>query len=443
MAKSKKTVATEQALLPLRVDEFPEPDFLGLLRRPAVKLPLPIDFDLEVEANHLHSLWNEVAKLRQYKFEQFIHAGGSGMVWKVKEAGSNSDWAIKIARKKVFDPKPSSEHKSGTVAQSPFSDTEISALEQISHPNIVSLHDRIVGKQGIIALVTSYVENPQPLDEYLRTVLSKDPDPERKRGVHSFSPERLDRACDFIVKRCQEISSALAHMHEKELFHCDVKPANILIGSNQQAILTDLGSSVSLVGRDLKAPFRINFTWTYAHPELHELGRDVQGISGGGLKVSVIVDPSRGLGRFDLFAFGRTIQEALAILVSEFGERCYAAYGFRFLHVIACLLLDGQNSSAEEQLRMADDRRFVGDVTLECRTDVFARHKLKSANALTERLERFDRDYGWQGRIPELDVWQPEYVNTGSGPHAPYTKRVEEIFQHPAVRRLRGELQLG
>lgn len=444
MAKAKRNAKTgDQATLPLRVEEFPEPDFLALLRKPAVKLPLPSDFDADVEAAHLDSLWGETSKLRRYKFEQFIHAGGSGMVWKVQELGSASNWALKLARKKVFDPKPTGDPKVGEVAQSPFSDTEISALEQITHPNIVSLRDRITGDKGIIGLVTSYVNNPQPLDGYLRSVLSRDPDPERKRGLHSFSPERLDRACAFLVARCQEISSALAHMHERQLFHCDVKSANILIGSNQQAILTDLGSSVSLIGRDLKSPFRINFTWTYAHPELHELARDVRGISGGGLKVSVNVDPSKGMDRFDLFAFGRTIQEALAILVSEFGERCYAAYGFRFLHVIACLLLDGQNSSAEEHLAAADERRFVGDVTLECRTDVFTRHKLRKASEASERLERFDRDYGWQGRIPELDAWQPEYVNTGSGPHAPYTQRVEDVFNHPAVRRLRGELQLG
>jgi HD superfamily phosphohydrolase len=442
MARQKARVTADQGLLPLKVDEYPKPDFTNLLRKPAVKLPLPLDFDVEVEAQHLQDLWDKIQKFRRYKFEQFIHAGGSGMVWRVKEFGSNSNWAMKIARKKVFDPQPPQDGKPGVIA-SPFSDTEISALEQISHPNVVSLRDRIAGDEGIVALVTSYVETPQPLDEYLRAVLSKDPDPERKKGLQPFSPERLDGACAFLVQRFTEMSSALAHMHEKQLFHCDIKSANILIGSNHKAILTDLGSSVSLVGRDIKTPFRINFTWTYAHPDLRELGRDVRGISGGGLKVSVNVEPSKGMERFDLFALGRTIQEALAILVLEFGERCYAAYGFRFLHVIACLLLDGKNSSTEERLTRADERRFVGDITLDCRTDIFARHKITSASDLSERLDRFDRDYGWQQSIPELDSWQPEYVNTGSGLHAPYTERVEEIFRHPTVRRLRGELQLG
>src|ERR1700687_3621567 len=35
-----------------------------------------------------------------------------------------------------------------------------------------------------------------------------------------------------------------------------------------------------------------------------------------------------GLARYDLFAFGKSLQELLAILEDEFGERCHASYGF-------------------------------------------------------------------------------------------------------------------
>ncbi len=60
-----------------------------------------------------------------------------------------------------------------------------------------------------------------------------------------------------------------------------------------------------------------------------------------------------------------------------------------------------------------------------------------------DRLNRFGRDYSWNQQIPELDEWQPQYVNTGCGRPAPYTERIAAIFDHPAVRRLRSELQLG
>jgi len=68
----------------------------------------------------------------------------------------------------------------------------------------------------------------QTLDNYLLTILEKHPDPKGKKGIHPFSPQRLDRACEFLVKRCLEIASALEHMHSLGLFHFDVKPAKDL-----------------------------------------------------------------------------------------------------------------------------------------------------------------------------------------------------------------------
>jgi HD superfamily phosphohydrolase/serine/threonine protein kinase len=438
--KQKRTA--KQAGLPFAPvsEDGPLPAFRELLSRPRIDLPLPSDFDAGLEAKHLETLWEAIPKLRRYHFEQFIHAGGSGMVFRVKEKGGETDWALKIARKKTFDPAP----KSG-IQESPFSEAEITALQQVSHPNVVTLRDRITAEQGVVGLVTTYVPDPQPLDEYLRKTFARDPDPNRRRGIASFSPERLDGACAFLVARFSEMASALEHMHGRSLFHCDVKPANILIGAAPwRAILTDLGSCVSLRHdrRNDEAQLRIHFTWTYAHPNLRNLEKDVREISGGGLRVSANVDAEK-LQSYDLFALGRTIQETLAILVAEFGERCFAAYGFRFLHLVACMLLDGQNAPLKDRVMTSDGRRFVSDAALDYPTDLFERHKITSADDLVERLRRFDRDYSWYGRIPELDPWQPEYVNTGSGPATPYTRRVLEVFNHPAVRRLRAELQLG
>ena len=439
---SQKKKAPKQESLPLASPamEGPPPNFTPLLRKPAIDLPLPSDFDADIEGAHLLALWETVREMRNYDYERFIHAGGSGMVFRVKERGGTTQWAMKVARKKTFEPSA----KDGSK-DSPFSEAEISALQQVSHPNVVTLRDRISSEAGVIALVTTYINDPQPLDEYLRKTFARDPDPEKKRGIFSFSPERLDGACRFLVARFSEMASALGHMHSKNLFHCDIKPANILVSpSPWRAILTDLGSCVTLPEDQLKsgAQLRIHFTWTYAHPNLRNLEKDVREISGGGLRVSANVDVDK-LQAYDLFALGRTIQELLAVLVKEFGERCFAAYGFRFLHLIACMLLDGQNAPIRERVGTSDGHTFVSDAALDYPTDLFERHRISSAEQLLERLRRFDRDYSWFGRIPEIDPWQADIVNTGSGPSAPFTNRVVEILSHPAVRRLASELQLG
>jgi len=116
-----------------------------------------------------------------------------------------------------------------------------------------------------------------------------------------------------------------------------------------------------------------------------------------------------------------TIQEALMEMVEEFGERAYASYAFRYLHIIACLLLDGKNAPAPtgESLNR-HSRRFVEDVALGYQTELFALHRIKTAAELVHRLSRFSREYSFGGLTPELDPAQPEVVNSGIGP-APFT----------------------
>ena len=444
MARKKKPLSslTQQGALPLiSISPSPPPAFSDLLSHPVVSLPLPRDFSHAAEADHLSQLWNKSAELRSYHFEAFVHAGGSGMVFKVRSGNEPSPLALKIAREKLYSGRVTNPNAAQSL--SPVSPQELRALKRISHSNIVRFHDALDDSRGVFAIVTSFVENPAPLDQFLLDTLERHPDPKGRKGIHSFSPERLDGACAFLVARFSEIVDALCHMHEQQLFHCDLKPANILIDSGRHAILTDLGACVHPDDTDSEGYLRVQFTWTYAHPELTNLVSDPHGISGGGLKASARVRVAEGLARFDLFALGRTIQETLAHLVREFGERCYAAYNFRFLHLVAALLLDGRNATLNEKIRSQDGRHFIKDVALDYPVDLFAKKKLTTAKLVSERLRRFSRSYWPYEHLPELDPWQPDVINTGIDTVAPFSERVAKVFRHPAVRRLRSELQLG
>lgn len=435
------TLLESQSHLPLAAEpQQTYPSFRELLAKPMVKSPLPSGFTVEEEATHLEHLWDSCLSLHRYSLEGFVHAGGSGMVFKVSLRGAPAQ-ALKVVRKRIYSREETGPNT--PTALSPVSQRELLALERISHPNVVRLYDAMENDRGVIAISTTYIDNPMPLDEYLSSTLRKDPDPQRKKGVHPFSPQRLDDACAFLVKRCQEMAAALAHMHALSIFHFDIKPANILISSANQAVLTDLGACVHASDLDTTKELRVQFTWTYAHNDLTTLIADPASISGGGLKATAKVNPAKDLAKYDLFAFGRTLQEALAILEREFGERCYASYGFRYLHLIASLLLDGHNAPKESDIRESHGRRFVSDQAMSYPVELFKSHKISTAADLVDRLSRFSREYSWYARTPELDPWQPEVVNTGIGEPAPFTKRVAGILGHPCLRRLTSELQLG
>lgn len=312
------------------------PDFALLLRNPHVKLPLPPGFDVSAEAVHLQELWNNTPLLHRYDFRTFIHAGGSGQVFEVHDSDSetSTSYAMKIVRHRVYESQDIPAEAAKNL--SPASGVELKALKILKHPNLVLLNDAISNERGIVAICTSFVRDPKPIDLYLHDALQSDPS---ARGLHAFSPERLDGVCTFLAQKVQELASAICYMHDHNVFHFDIKPANILISSQSRVVLTDMGACVHASDISSNTPLRVHFTWTYAHPDLTDLIRDQQGISGGGVRVSAQLPSQDRLARFDLFAFGRTIQETLAIIENEFRERAHACYGFRFLHTIACLLL--------------------------------------------------------------------------------------------------------
>ena len=118
----------------------------------------------------------------------------------------------------------------------------------------------------------------------------------------------------YSLQRCIEIASALEHMHSMKLYHFDIKPANVLISKvNKIATLTDMGSCIDAGKHSPGAELRVNFTWTYAHPDLREIIHNPSGISGGGLKASASIENAE-LARYDLYAFGKMLRQVLAVL---------------------------------------------------------------------------------------------------------------------------------
>lgn len=98
---------------------------------------------------------------------------------------------------------------------------EALAIFCMRHDNIVRVYDRFE-ENGTSYYVMEYVEG-----ESLQRVLDK------KKTL----PE------DESLRYIKQIADALSYVHSMNRFHLDVKPANIMIGKNNQAILIDFGAS--------------------------------------------------------------------------------------------------------------------------------------------------------------------------------------------------------
>ena len=142
---------------------------------------------------------------------------------------------------------------------------EARAVAQLSHPHIVTVIDageelsRDAGHDGAAApyIVLEYVQG-----ETLKDVI-------RREG-----PLDIPQAIAYAI----EIARALGAAHERLIVHRDVKPQNVLIGTEGGAKITDFGIARSLTEEGLTVAGRVLGTTDYVSPE-QALGQPVNGQS--------------------------------------------------------------------------------------------------------------------------------------------------------------------
>lgn len=413
-------------------------NFKELLMKPKVKA-LPVGFNAEAEAAHLNTLLTKAPRLKEFEYMEFISAGGSGLVFKVKEPNSELVSAIKISREHclskdlMFFPKQ-----------------ELDALQDLSHENIVQLFETISSTANeVVAIRTSYISFPQSLTDYVKYIIQEKTNASYS-DIDQVTEERLNEVSHVLANWFYSLAEAIAYMHRNKYYHMDLKPANILInkdpelpkGRNYIPIITDLGSCFKVIGEFKEV--RVHFTLAYAHPELSNVENGLDSVGNGGLRSSANIYDEKDPPRYDLYAFGRTIQEILAVVESQFKEKCFSNYYFRYLHIIAALLLDGKNNSGNQRnTHEHNGVIFISDFPEELKTKFFEKYKIKSADELVERLKRFKDDYSVEELAPEFSPRQKHTINNTTNPSIPFTKRVSEVFNHVTMRKLMKESQLG
>lgn len=198
----------------------------------------------------------------RYRLGTLLGRGGMSDVFRAVDEVNSTDVAIKIVR------SPDTEYAQ-RLAQ------EAQALRRFSHPGLVQLFES--GVNGDMAyLVMEFVDGPS-LDQILRN------GPLTTAETASIGSSLAD---------------ALAYAHAQGVVHRDVKPANILLGADGLARLTDFGIARLVDTSTLTLTGTMLGTATYMAPEQLE---------------NHAVGPSA-----DVWALGIVLLECLT------GERVYA-----------------------------------------------------------------------------------------------------------------------
>jgi serine/threonine protein kinase len=150
----------------------------------------------------------------RYQIETQLGSGGMASVYQARDLMLERTVAIKILRK-AFSENPAFGERFRQEAK---------AAANLSHPNIVTVHDFGFDKDRLF-IVLEHVPGIT-----LKTLIAQ-------RG-------RLtkEKAIPILVQAC----AGIGYAHRAGLVHCDVKPQNILVTPDQRVKVTDFGIARAL-----------------------------------------------------------------------------------------------------------------------------------------------------------------------------------------------------
>lgn len=176
----------------------------------------------------------------RYQIDQFIGAGSSAEVFKVRDTVRSTWLALKLLNSDL------SQYQ-GFI--SGFQ-REAATLARLQHPNIVRFYELVQNKEELFFLM-DFIEGTN-----LRQKLN------RKQKTLQLND---------VITIYRPICSALHYAHHQEIIHCDIKPENIVIDSSGKVLLTDFGISL-YINEETRLSIG-NGTPSYMAPEQIQRGR--------------------------------------------------------------------------------------------------------------------------------------------------------------------------
>ena len=144
-----------------------------------------------------------------YEILSEVHRGGQGVVYKAVQRATKRTVALKVLLEGPYA-SPRQRHRF---------EREIDLVASLQHPNIVTVYDSGVTRDGRHFFAMEYIHG-QPLDAYL---------------------SNKSLSIDETLRLFQRICAAVNHAHQHGVIHRDLKPGNIRVDATGEPHVLDFG----------------------------------------------------------------------------------------------------------------------------------------------------------------------------------------------------------
>lgn len=175
----------------------------------------------------------------RFEVEGILGSGGMSVVYRAKQLRVNRPVAIKTLRLQL-DTKP--------VYRDRFQ-REIASLCALSHPNIVTVYDCLIGADNQPYIVMDYLKGRD-----LEALVKHEGPMDAKRFGRIFV----------------QVCSALDHAHKKGIIHRDIKPSNIVLMDDDMDFVKVVDFGLAKIGADNRKLTQSGELWgtpPYMSPE--------------------------------------------------------------------------------------------------------------------------------------------------------------------------------
>ncbi len=173
-------------------------------------------------------------QLGNYRLLRPIGSGGFAEVYLGEHVYLNTIAAVKVLQTRLV----SDEERDAFC-------NEARTIARLAHKHIVRVLDFDV-ENNIPFLVTEYAEHGTLRERY---------------------PQRSRLPLSLVVDYVAQIADALQYAHDHRIVHRDVKPENILLGADDEILLSDFGIAIIVQSTSAQLPEKLLGTGAYMAPE--------------------------------------------------------------------------------------------------------------------------------------------------------------------------------